>query len=292
MKELSGSLELNSIYQMDNLKLMKKIQSETIDLIYCDILYNTGRKFKDYNDDLGTIEEAIEWYKPRMLEMYRVLKNTGSIYLHMDYRLSHYIKIELDKIFKVDNFRNEIIWSYTSVGKSHTYANNHDVILYYSKSNTYTYNQQYIITESKENRIKKYKFTENDKEYFYQGRNLKDNPYNKLIRDKEFVESNNLQHLFTIKENKGTRVGTVWFDIKKLKGNSKEVVNYDTQKPKSLLERIIKTSSNPNDVVADFFCGSGTTVVVSKELGRNFIGCDINPKSIDLTNERLKEIIK
>ena len=97
---------INKTFQMDNLELLRQLPSNSIDLIYCDILYNTGKKFKDYNDKLGTPQEAMEWYKPRLIEIYRVLKDTGSIYLQMDYRLVHYMKVEMDSIFGLDNFNN------------------------------------------------------------------------------------------------------------------------------------------------------------------------------------------
>ena len=88
---------INKLFCKDNLELLNEIPDDYIDLIYCDILYNTGKNFKDYNDNLGTPEEAIGWYRPRLLEMKRVLKNTGSIYLQCDYRLVHYLKVEMDK---------------------------------------------------------------------------------------------------------------------------------------------------------------------------------------------------
>ena len=100
-------MKLNKVYCMDNLKLLRQLSSKCIDLIYCDVLYNTGKKFKDYNDNLGTPQEAIEWYRPRLIEMRRVLKDSGSIYLQCDYRLVHYLKIEMDNIFGLNNFRNE-----------------------------------------------------------------------------------------------------------------------------------------------------------------------------------------
>ena len=107
-------MELNSVYCMDNLELLKQLEDESIDLIYCDILYNTGKKFKDYDDKLGTPQQAIEWYRPRLIEMKRVLKDTGNIVLQCDYNLSHYLKVEMDNIFSLNNFKNEIIWLITN----------------------------------------------------------------------------------------------------------------------------------------------------------------------------------
>lgn len=249
------------LYQCDNLELLKELPDNSIDLIYCDILYNTGKKFKDYDDRLGTPQEAMEWYKPRLVEMKRILKDTGSIYLQCDYRLVHYLKIEMDKIFGIDNFRNEIIWHYKSMSNTKRYyPRKHDSILFYTKTDTYTFNYdndsvQVPYAEATLKRSKTKAGFNNDKADY-----LKSNTY--LIED-------------------------VWDDISFLKNG----VVYNTQKPKSLLERIIKTSSNENDIVADFFMGSGTTGEVALELGRKFIGCDIGDKACKITEERLSKII-
>ena len=225
---------------MDNLELLRQLPSECIDLIYCDILYNTGKKFKDYDDQLGTPQQAMEWYKPRLVEMKRVLKDTGSIYLQCDYRLIHYLKIEMDNIFGMNNFINEIIWKYGLGGSGNkSFAKKHDNIILYSKTKNYTFNLQYEPATSQKMKGQMKKMTD------------------------------------------------VW-DIPNINNMSKERVGYDTQKPKELLERIIKASSNEDDIVADFFCGSGTTLDVAKELGRRYIGCDINPRAVEISQQRLK----
>jgi len=246
---------------MDNLELMKQLPDKTIDLIYCDILYNTGKKFKDYDDNLGTPQEAMEWYKPRLIEMKRLLKDTGSIYLQCDYNLVHYLKVEMDKIFGIKNFQREIIWRIGWVSgyktKAKNWIRNHDNILFYTKNTSnFKFNKNYI-------------------------------PYkdNYVRRDGKKPKG------------KGVPLEDVWNATKldclnsiQIMSFSKEKTGYNTQKPKALLERIIQASSNKGDLVADFFCGSGTTCVVAKELGRNYLGCDINPRAIDITYDRLKEI--
>lgn len=252
-------LELNKIYCMNNLLLLERMESNSIDLIYIDILFNTGKKFSDFVDNLKSREKAIEWYLPRLIEMKRVLKDNGSIYIHCDDRLSHSIKLLLDDIFGEKNFRNEIIWCYRQGGRGkRNFAKKHDSIFFYSKTDQYTFNSDEI-------RVK-YEGTGgfqrsgkgvNNKN----GKNYKPNPKGKIPED--------------------------WWDIPALTPMSKERVGYDTQKPKALLERIVKASSNKGDIVADFFLGSGTTIVVANELNRNYIGCDINPKSIEITEKRL-----
>ena len=121
---------------------MKQIDDNSVDLIYCDILYNTGKKFKDYDDNLGTPQQAIDWYKPRLTEMKRILKENGKILLQMDCRLVHYLKVEMDNVFGINNFINEIIWYYKSPsGTVKTkLANKHDNILLYSKTKNYAIN--------------------------------------------------------------------------------------------------------------------------------------------------------
>ena len=249
-------MEMNKIYCMDNLELLKQLDDESIDLIYCDILYNTGKKFRDYDDKLGTPHQAIEWYKPRLIEMKRVLKNTGSIYLQCDYRLVHYLKVEMDNIFGMGNFRNEIIWCYNSPSnETKGFLKKHDNILRYSKTNNFKFNSNDIRIPYNQETLARYKRKS-------PGRG----------------DKTELNKLGKIPED--------WWVISIIK-NQKEKVDYNSQKPKVLLERIIKSSSNEGDVVADFFCGSGTSMVVAKELGRQYIGCDINPRAVEITNERL-----
>ena len=265
LKELCNKADykdnMGMLFKQDNLELLKQIDDNSIDLIYCDVLYNTGKKFDDYDDNLGTPQQAMEWYKPRLLEMFRVLKDTGSIYLQCDYRLIHYLKIEMDTIFGINNFRNEIIWHYKSMSNTKRYyPRKHDSILFYTKTDTYTFNYdndsvQVPYAEATLKRSQTKAGFNNDKADY-----LKSNTY--LIED-------------------------VWDNISFLKNG----VVYNTQKPKGLLERIIKTSSNESDLVADFFMGSGTTCVVAKELGRKYIGCDIGDKALDASIERLKDII-
>ncbi len=243
------------IYCLDNLELMKTIESNTIDLIYCDILYGTGKDFMDYKD-LYPMREIIEnHYIPRIKEMHRVLKNTGSIYLQMDYRICHWVRCIMDDIFGYGNFRNEIIWCYTSPsGAKNNFPKKHDNIIFYSKSKNYIFNSNSILVPYKKSNLSTGKTS-------------------------------------LIGHNKDNRKGKIpeswWSDIADLGKIHNQSVGYKTQKPKALIERIIKASSNEGDLVADLYLGSGTTAVVCKELKRNFIGCDINQNAIDITNKRL-----
>jgi len=236
--------------------LLQKLEDESIDLIYNDILYNTGKKYDDFIDNLGSISEAVQWYSPRLFEMKRVLKPTGLLYIHCDCNLSHYIKIALDKIFGEANFRNEIIWWYNSAPrKKKDFGKRHDTIFRYSKSDNYYFNEnsQYIRQEYSKTAPRGY-----EKEKYY--------------------------------DSRGKIMDDVW-RINILGQNDKtERVGYSTQKPKELLYKIIDSSCPANGIVADFFCGSGTTCVVAKELGRQYIGCDINEKAVKITVDRLKEV--
>lgn len=278
---------------MDNLELLKQLPNESIDLIYCDILYNTGRKFDDYDDDLGDTLEAIEWYRPRLIEMRRALKSTGSIYLHMDNRLSSYIRILMDDIFGKDRFVNEVIWHYSKMNNTNSkFIPNHDNILLYSKTDKYTFYPQYNEVESAlKQRLRR--FIKDNKIVYKSVKNHSSQLMDNYIRSarnrlgKEELDDNDVVIDF---EGKGRqKVDTVW-RIPIIRGNSHERVDYDTQKPKALLERVVKASSKKDDVVADFFMGSGTTIEVAKELGRNYIGCDINPRAIEITQERLDSL--
>ena len=122
------------IYNCDNLELIKSLEDNSINLIYCDILYNTGKVFDDYNDNLGGPSEAMEWYRPRLIEMKRVLKDNGSIFLHCNWRIDSYIRILMDEIFGFDNFRNRIYRKHSNErGFYSNFDSQMDVILYYTK---------------------------------------------------------------------------------------------------------------------------------------------------------------
>ena len=241
----------------DNLELMAQIEDSTVDLIYCDILYGTGRKFKDYQD-LKPKREIIEaHYIPRIKEMHRILKDTGSIYLQMDTRINHWLRCILDGIFGYNNFQNEISWCYRSQGfSSKKWSEKHDIILFYSKTNNFIFNLEAV----RENEI---------------GKSTQKRWYKEI---KEFG-------LIPTKKNGKTYWSSPfspprdWVIINTLPQAHKERLGYDTQKPKELIERIIKASSNGGDLVADFYGGSFTTAEVCKDLNRNFIGCDINPRA-------------
>jgi len=256
----------SSVFCSDNLELMKTIDSNTIDLIYCDILYGTGRKFADYQD-LKPIRSEIEsHYIPRIKEMHRILKPTGSIYLQMDTRINHWMRCIMDDIFGYDKFRNEISWWYKRWSNiSFGFQKMHDVILFYSKDKS-KFNIQYQ-DYSKPNEI------EDTVRGVIDG---------KLVRLKNEDGSYKKRE----NENKGVPLHDIW-EIQHIQPTAKERLGYDTQKPKALIERIIKASSNEGDLVADFYLGSGTTAEVCKDLNRNFIGCDINQRAVEITLQRL-----
>jgi len=240
----------------DNLELMAEMQDSTVDLIYCDILYGTGKKFKDYQDLKPKREVIEEHYIPRIKEMHRILKPTGSIYLQMDTRINHWLRIIMDDVFGYDNLLAEIIWYYDNGGgRRKAFINKkHDVILTYSKTNNFIYNA--ILEPYKETSgYAKGGIINNGKKY--------------------------------MPKDEGKNADDVWL-MPILNPMSKERIGYDTQKPKALIERIIKASSNEGDLVADFYGGSFTTAEVCKDLNRNFIGCDISEKAVAIGLERTK----
>jgi DNA modification methylase len=255
----------------DNLELMAGMQDNTVDLIYCDILYGTGKDFMDYKD-LYPIKEIIEeHYWPRIKEMHRVLKDTGSVYLQMDWRINHWVRCIMDDIFGYGNFRNEIIWTYFAFKRktAKKFPQKHDNIISYTKGNKYTWNVQY---------------KEHSKKYL---KRFKEDKNGRLFRDDVNPTSGGFRTIY-LDETEGDIIDNVWSDIPPVNPMAKERVNYKTQKPKALIERIIKASSNEGDLVADFYGGSFTTAEVCKDLNRNFIGCDISEKAVAIGLERTK----
>ena len=248
----------------DNLELMAEIKDNTIDLIYCDILYGTGRKFADYQD-LKPIRSEIEnHYIPRIKEMHRILKPTGSIYLQMDTRINHWIRCLMDEVFGYDNFQNEIVWVYRTQGFSKTkWSKKHDVILFYSKSKDFIFNLEAV----RENEI---------------GESTQKR-WHKEIAEHGMIPTKKNGKIYW---NSTYSPPRDWININALPQANSERNGYSTQKPKELISRFVLASTNEGDLVADFYSGSFTTAEVCKDLKRNFIGCDINPNCFEKAKER------
>ncbi len=200
---------------------------------------------------------------PRLLEMHRVLKDTGSLYLHCDPTSSHYLKLVLDRIFGARNFRNEIVWSYKGGGRSRKYfARKHNTIFFYTKSNRWTFNYEDILVD----RTNRTYFTDTQGQRYW------------LKYGKRYY----LKYEGKVPED-------WWTDIDPLHGPYRERLGYPTQKPLALLERIIKASSNEGDIVLDPFCGCGTTLIAAQKLNKRWIGIDNNQDAIEATSQRLKD---
>jgi len=263
-------MKLNSVYLIDNLEFLKKIDSGLIDLIYIDPPFYSGVDYEEFSDKWESLEAYLEFMRLRIIEMHRVLKPIGSFYLHCDASAIFDLKPLCDKIFTRENFRREIIWNVGSVSgfKSQIkgWVRQHDTILYYTNSDDFTFNKQYI-PYNQEYIKKMFRYTDED------GR-----LYRKRRGGKQYLD-----------ERPGNLVGDVWNDIYSFQTatRAKEYLGYPTQKPEKLLERIILASSNEGDIIADFFCGTGTTLAVAKKLRRNWIGTDNNPTAIELCRKRL-----
>jgi len=208
----------------------------------------------------------------RFAEIWRVLKPTGSFYVHCDPTASHYLKIILDAIFcdRGGDFRNEIIWSYKRyTAVSYRFQRLHDIILYYTKSKTGIFNEVLLTYGDKSGKADShYKQDEDGRWYRWQKRKGKE-PYKIYLAE-------------------GVRLGDVW-ELPIINASAKERLGYATQKPLALLERIIKASSHEGDVILDAFCGCGTTVDAAHSLGRQWIGIDITYNAVSLILKRLKD---
>jgi site-specific DNA-methyltransferase (adenine-specific) len=247
----------------------------------------------------------------RLKELYRVLKSTGSLYLHCDPTASHYLKLILDKIFGSKNFRNEIVWQrFTFHADAHRFGRVHDTLLFYSKSDDYTWNTQYI--DFKES-YKESHFRYEDEKGVFRLDNLNPpggrgpiyefhgfrRPWRCTKEKMLALEKKGLiyapkgkvpQVKRYLDQLKGQAVHSIWLDIPPINPMSKERIGFQTQKPMKLLERIIAVSSKEGDLVLDPFCGCGTTILAAQKLKRKWIGIDITHLAISLIRSRLKEI--
>ncbi len=309
--------------------MLKDIPDKSVDLIYIDPPFNSNRNYevfwgdsqetRRFEDRFGDAEAYIDYMTPRALELYRVLKDTGSFYYHCDWHASHYVKVMLDRIFDFDNFQNEIIWQRTNTHNDAVkkLPNVSDSILYYTKSGSYNYNPIYV--KYNEEYLKKFYRHEDEKgiytldnlanpkpggyKYEYKGYLPPDNGWRCPHKTMERWDNENLIYFPKEKiqrlrfkryldKSKGVLIGNIWTDIQNVQGASSERMGYPTQKPLTLLERIIQASSNKGDVVLDAFCGCGTTLIAAEKLKRKWLGIDISPTSCRVMSQRLYDIFK
>ena len=267
----------------DNLQIMQGMKSESVDLIYIDPPFCTGKDWGEFNDKWTDRKSYLDFMKVRLSQMKRLLKQTGSIYLHCDPTMSHYLKLVMDSVWGEACFRNEIVWAYEKWTNSATYfQRNHDILLFYVNSENYRFNKLFG------------GFTARQKQLIEQGYNLGSKDGNKLVRIYDSKKAEKLipkwkaenRFIYYIDSPKGKTLSDVW-NISALNGRARERTGYPTQKPLALLERIVEVSSNENDVVLDPFCGSGTTLEAAKNLGRKWIGIDLSEKAIEIASKRV-----
>lgn len=266
---IRGDLPDSCLACCDNLPLLCAMPDDSIDLVYIDPPFMTNATRRESGGNsfpdrwAGGVAEYIAFLEPRIRQMLRVLTERGTIYVHVDWRASHHVRLMLDNVFGAGNFLNEIIWTYRTGGLSRRwFARKHDTIFAYAKaSGKHTFN----IHRGGQFRTDGMKTDD-------QGRPFKSTRKGPLYFHPE-----------------GPALTDVW-DIPFLSTVSSERVGYPSQKPEALLERIIRASSNPGDRVADFFCGSGTTLAVAMRLDRRIVGCDVSPEAMAVTAKRLDAI--
>ena len=313
--EIVGGIQLNNYYVGDNLEIMKRIDDSSVDLIYFDPPYNTGRHFYDFDDKFTSVNDYIEFITKRVVECKRIMKDTGTIVIHIEPKISHYFRVMCDNVFGCGNFRNEIVWQTGGNAKNkHKLNRYHDTIIVYSKtvkqifnpiyfpydeeykkkSNVKTcsiHNKEYVTTAIYNaqpdvnprlnlryvwnGHLKQWYVTKEKMETLHNDNRLE---YNKdgLPRIKRFLN-----------EMEGIPLRDIWCDISNVQSGEKK--NYATQKPVKLLERIVKLYTNEDNVCLDIFAGSGTLGRASLSLNRKYILIDINEKGSEIFRESLVE---
>ena len=276
-------METNKIYHGNCVEKLKEIEANKVDLIYFDPPFFTQRKHSltnkdnsktyEFDDKYNSIEEYLKLVENVLQQSKRVLKNTGSVFLHCDKTASHNIRVVMDKIFGRENFQSEIIWSYKRWSNAKKgLLNAHQVIFFYSKTQDFKFNilyTDYSATTNLDQILQDRERNENGKSIY-----KKDENGNVVLG----------------KEKKGVPLSDVW-EIPYLNPKAKERTGYPTQKPVLLLNQILNIVTEEGDLVVDPFCGSGTTCVSAKSLKRQFIGIDISKDAVELANSRLEEMV-
>ena len=302
-------------------KKLEKILDNKIDLVYLDPPFFTERNFGSFDDRWQSLDEYLTFMIDILTQCHRVLKQTGSLYLHCDMHASHYLKIELDKIFGRRRFQNEVIWKRHNAHNdtkqgSKMFGRIHDTIFHYTKTNKFTWNP--IYEPYPEEYVQKYyKYVESKTGRRYAlgdvsgpGGAAKGNPrysflgvtrYYRFSKKKmeqmykagKIIQRNKgtvpLQKRY-LDEMKGIMLQDIWNDVRSVQVTRKESLKYPTQKPIRLLERIIEISSHPKDIVLDPMMGSGTTLDAAKRLNRRYIGIDQNKAAVKITQKRLQKL--
>ena len=259
------------------------MKSETIDLVYLDPPFFTQRKqeLKDktgkiysFDDSWDSLTDYLSFIEARIIECRRLLKNSGSLFLHCDSTASHHLRLILDRVFGIERLQSEIIWSYKRWSNSKKgLLNAHQTIFFYSKTENFKFNTIYTDYSPATN----------------VDQILQDRVRNEL--GKAAYRRDEKGNIIFTNEKKGVPLSDVW-EIPFLNPKAKERVGYPTQKPILLLERILEIASNKSDVILDPFCGSGSTIVAAHIMGRTAIGIDSNPAAIQITKERLINPVK
>jgi len=325
----SALVDTRVIYCGDNLDQLKKFPDDCIDLIYIDPPFNSNRNYevfwgetkekRAFEDRHASTQAYIDFMRPRCLELHRVLKKSGSFYYHCDWHASHYVKIMLDHIFGENQFVNEIVWKRTSAHTTNTrtYARITDAILFYGMTDQYVFEPPrqehdaeylrkfYRHVDDSGRRYRLHLVERNaaigirpNLIYEYRGYT----PKLGWMMEREKLEAMDKagklnwsangrpSRRIYLDEVEKPPIGNLWDDIPPIQAQAAERLGYPTQKPLALLERIIKASSNPNDIVLDAFCGCGTALVAAENLGRQWIGIDISPTACRVMAKRLRDV--
>ena len=272
-------IDTNLIYRGDCHSVLKReFPDKCVDLIYMDPPFSFDSKYARLWYDKGALEifeeirkgdvkHYVSWMEKRLIECHRVLKDTGSFYLHCDWKFGHHLKVKLDEIFGEGRFRNEIIWHYFMGGKpKHFFARKHDTIFFYTKSK----NKDWTFNIMKHKRRLDFKPSLPAK-----------SSSGKATKPEIGKDEFGYYSIVTMDD--------VW-DIKGVFNMSREWMGYPTQKPLELLERIIKASSNEGDIVLDPMCGCGTTIAAAHKLRRKWIGIDISSQACETIRNRMESL--
>ncbi|MEQ1484742.1 DNA methyltransferase [Methyloglobulus sp.] len=276
--------KMQEIYHGDCLEIMKGLKDKSVDMIYLDPPFFTNKKHSlssrdrkthySFDDLWDSHKSYAEFMLIRLIEARRILRDTGSIFIHCDKTANHILRLVGEDVFGEENFLSEIIWSYKRWSNaSNNLTPNHQNILFFSKTEKYKFNK--IYTEYSET---------TNVDQILQKRSRDE--HGKAIYAREVDGS-----IISSDEKKGVPLADVW-EIPFLNPKAKERTGYPTQKPILLLDRIIEISTDKGDVILDPFCGSGSTLVAAKMKGRKYIGIDVLQEAVDLTKLRLETLVK